>query len=485
MSEKPANENLVHSTEDNSHQETIFTAEPGLLSFVFICIGSGLAPLLIHSSTLGIPAMASELALDARAISWFPLALVIGNAISQFPAARLADRFGRKRFFSLGLCLAGIASLLGGSATTGLIIISARFLQGMGNAIIFATGLALISDLVVESRRSRMLGVYLACCYIGITSGPLLGGVILQHFGWRAVFYFPAPVLLLVAFMCSALLHWERRNAQSGAFDYSGALIYTAVILCIAPALQNITANWATPALCAGLLTLVALTRHQLGKAHPLVEVRLLLENRRFSLVCLSMLGLYSATFSIPFAMTLFLQFVRELDPLHTGFILMLQALCTALAAPLGGRLTAKKGSRNIALAGLLCVTLSMILFATLTRNSPILMTYVALTLAGTGIGLFEPTAMHSGMEVVGETKRGSASALLNSTRMFGAFLGLGVVSISLSIWVGDTIISPIVYESLSLALRCYFGATLLMLTVSGLAIWQLCVNIKGSPGTD
>ena len=113
--------------------------------------------------------MSEDLDMDARAISWFPLALVVGNAVAQFPAGKLGDMFGHNRVFVLGLLIAAAASLMGGIAINGTMVTAARFMQGVGNAAIFATAMALISNIYSAELRGAMTGIYVAIGYLGVT----------------------------------------------------------------------------------------------------------------------------------------------------------------------------------------------------------------------------------------------------------------------------------------------------------------------------
>lgn len=455
--------------------------DPGTrsLSLTVICVGSALAPLLVHSSTLGIPAIARELALDARTLSWFPLATVIGNAMFQFPAARLGDRFGRKRLFALGLLIAALASGLAAMSATGWAIIACRFFQGIGNAIIFATGVALVADIAPESQRTRALGIYMAACYLGITGGPLFGGVVIEHLGWRAVFYLPVPLLVLTSAICFLVLRWEAHGDRERRLDFTGVLIYGIAIACIAPALQDITGRWNAIALGAGLLFLAVFSIDQYRKPHALVDVRLLIHNARFGLACLTVFFVNASTFSIPFVMTLYLQFVRALSPQDTGLVLMLQAILTSVVSPLAGRLCEYFAEHTIAYAGLACVGAGLAVFAALAGSTPIVLVPLALILVGGGLGLFEPLAMNFTLSAIGIEHRGGAAALVNSTRVLGSFVSLGLISAYLSLAVGPVVISAAVRDGLSTSVQWYFLGALVTIALAAFTVARIRATVR------
>ena len=180
------------------------------LSLGIIILGCFMAPLLVHS--LPWPSR-----LSPTTWHWMPVPSAglpwlwsLATLVLCYRLARLGDRFGRKRLFMLGLLLAALASLLGALAQNSLGLMLCRFLQGMGNAIIFGNGLALINGITPIERRGRVTGIYAAFCYLGIVSGPLMGGYVIEHFSWRMVFFLPAPVLLLAALVGTVGLKWER-----------------------------------------------------------------------------------------------------------------------------------------------------------------------------------------------------------------------------------------------------------------------------------
>jgi len=194
------------------------------LSLYVILIGTFIAPLLMHSSTLAVPAIAYELRLDAQTLSWFTLLNVLGNACFVLPAGKLADIYGRRRLFCYGLLVAGIACLFGGFAQNEWMVLTGRFLQGIGGAAIFGSAIALVSSIPPKEQKARVMGIYVAIAYSGIVAGPLFGGVVIKHLDWRWVFYMPAIVLLATAVIGFWFLKWERygdRNSRLRFLDVS------------------------------------------------------------------------------------------------------------------------------------------------------------------------------------------------------------------------------------------------------------------------
>ena len=169
------------------------------LSLLIILLGSFIAPLLLHSATLAIPAIAVELNLSAKQVSSFTLLQVLGSVIFVLPAGKLADKFGRRRIFCLGLLVASISSLLAGIASNDWMMLGSRSLGGVGGALIFASAVALLMSVPPADQKMRVMGIYISVAYLGVVLGPVFGGLVLEFFNWRWVFLIPSIFLLVLS----------------------------------------------------------------------------------------------------------------------------------------------------------------------------------------------------------------------------------------------------------------------------------------------
>ena len=143
------------------------------LSMVVILVGSFIAPLLLHSSTLAIPIIATELRLTADMISLFTLLNVLGNALLILPAGKFADIYGRRKLYCVGVFIAMAACFFSATAGNAFILLLGRFLQGAGGAFIFASSLALVNSIPPEDQKAKLMGIYIAVAYLGVVVGPL------------------------------------------------------------------------------------------------------------------------------------------------------------------------------------------------------------------------------------------------------------------------------------------------------------------------
>lgn len=447
-----------------------------ILAIGSICLSTFLATLLVHSSTIAIPAISRDLGISADQISWLPLGLVLGNAICQFPAARLGERFGKKSIYLAGLYLGILASLLAGIADNSLALIAARFLHGAGNAMIFGAGLALIFDLAPEDKRTAYTGWTTAAAYVGITSGPLVGGIIIEHLSWRWVFLLPAPLFLLTALPGQALLPARETADSKHKLDISGTALYAGAMILLAIALSDVTGDNALLLGGLGCLTMVIFLVHQQNATESLLDLDLMHNNRAFSMATIVIFLFQVTIYSIPYALTLFLQYVHALEPREAGFILMLQAICTVCTTLFTDRLVSRFSYGKVIYAGLATGLAAVVLLALVALSPNLYLPILALVLAGIAAGLIETPLTSLMMGSVGENERGSASATMFTMRMLGAFASVGIISILLGVYLGDMVLSPASSDSLITAIASYFALSTVTL-LAAIVCFRLTVR--------
>ena len=340
------------------------------LSLFVILTGSFLAPLLMHSSTLAIPAIATELRLNAEALSWFTLLNVLGNACLILPAGKLADIYGRRRLFCIGLLISGLSCVLGGMAISSDMILAGRLLQGVGGAFIFGSSMALVSGIPPENQKARVMGIYIAICYMGIVAGPLFGGAILKYLHWRWVFHIPGAILLTTCVVGFGMLNWERygdRNTRLRLLDTS---LYMGSLVLIALAVFRTSQLSGQLMMLFGILLFAGFCWFQSKRRDPLLQVTLFRDNPVYATLGITHLLSYSGILGLPFVATLYLQYIKAIDPQTTGVILLVQALFTAIVAPAGGWMSQRFRVRSILMFGMLVLLAGMVGFATLHANS-------------------------------------------------------------------------------------------------------------------
>lgn len=427
------------------------------LSLAIILIGSFVAPLLMHSSTLAIPAIAAELTLNAEDLSWFTLLNMLGSACLVLPAGKLADIYGRRRIFCFGLLCSALACVMGGVAQSAEILLLGRFAQGVGGAFIFGSAIALVSSLPPEDKKQQVMGIYIAVCYLGIVAGPLFGGVVLEHLHWRWVFYVPAVILLVSTLLGFGLLKWERYGDRDSRLRFLDTALYIFALALMTVAVFRTHQLFGQLLMLAGLLMFVGFCWFQSKRRDPLLQVTLFRDNSIFATLATTHFLTYCGILSLPFTATLYLQYIKALDAQTTGFILIVQAFATALTAPMGGWLVQRVAVRHLLIGGTLIIVAAMTILAFISPEMPLWLIVLSLFLIGLGIGVADTQLIAVTMGSVPERLLGSASATLNGLRTMGGFVGIGVVAYLLGKTIGKQEIVPALYPQLMTALSEFF----------------------------
>jgi MFS family permease len=187
---------------------------------------SFLTPFMGSSVNVALPSIGKEFSMNAVSLSWVVSSYLLSAAVFLVPLGRIADIYGRKRVLTYGIIAFTAFSLLLAISNSPLILISLRVLQGIGSAMIFGTGIAILTSVFPVKERGRALGINVASVYLGLSLGPFLGGILTQHFGWRSIFLVNVPIGLAVISMIFWKLKGEWAEAKGEKFDIAGSIIY-------------------------------------------------------------------------------------------------------------------------------------------------------------------------------------------------------------------------------------------------------------------
>ncbi|MBN1103461.1 MAG: MFS transporter, partial [Deltaproteobacteria bacterium] len=358
-------------------------------ALIVATLTSFMTPFMGSSINLALPSMARELEMDAVLLSWVPTAYLLASAVSLVPFGRVADIHGRKRVFTWGILAFTFFSLLCAMANSAAMLIFLRVLQGIGSAMIFATGIAILTSVFPPQERGRVLGINVAAVYVGLSAGPFLGGLLTEHFTWRSVFLANVPMGLVTLFLVVRRLKAEWAEARGESFDLVGSLIYAGAItamVCGISLLPDLRSLWIT---LGGILALILFVRWE-GKApSPVLNLDLFRANRVFAFSSLAALIHYSATFAVTFLLSLYLQHIKALSAQEAGLILVSQPVIMALFSPLAGRLSDRIEPRIVASTGMALTTVGLFLFISLGESSTVAFVVFRLMLLGLGLALF------------------------------------------------------------------------------------------------
>ncbi|MGA5461964.1 MFS transporter [Mycobacterium sp. NPDC050041] len=398
----------------------------GILTLAVLLIG-------IDGTVLALatPFISRDLGATATEILWIGDIYSFVLASLLITMGSLGDRIGQRKLLLFGATGFGAVSALTAYAPTAELLIAGRALQGVAGATLAPATLALIRSIFADSReRSLAVGIWAATFSAGAALGPVLGGVLLEHFWWGSVFLINVPVMVVLV-AGGLLLLPEHRNPHPGPWDLPSVALSMAGILAVVYAVKETAAHGfrldGAIAAVVGAAALAWFVRRQLRLPSPLIDVRLF-ANRAFSGVVganlLSVLGLSGLVFFL----SQFFQLVKGYGPLQAGLAEVPAALAATVFGVLAGVAVRYLSQRAVLTAGLTMVGLAMATLTLIRPDTPYPQLGVTLFIVGVGLGLAFTVASDVILASVPKERAGAAAAVSETAYELGMALGIAVL---------------------------------------------------------
>lgn len=417
------------------------------------------------SSNIALPTIGTHFGLDAVDLGWIALSYMLATAALVLPMGRLGDIFGRRKVFVTGVAIFTVASALCALPFDFGFLLAARVLQGMGASMQFATGMAMTTSIFPAARRGAALGINTASVYVGLSVGPTLGGWLTHAFGWHSVFWACVPVGAAVLFISTVLLKGEWKDAEGESFDFAGAIVLGAGLICLLLGLTWITkpSGIVLVVSSAALFLVLALIENRV--VHPILNMRLFQGNRAFTFSNIAALINYMATFGVGFLLSLYLQNIRGLTPQAAGTILLTQPIVQAIFSPLAGRLSDRVEPTILASLGMAVTAGGLLALSFMTVDTGLPLIVAALMTLGAGFAMFSSPNTNAVMRSLPRKWFGIGSATLSTMRIVGQIMSLGIATVMFSVMLGNAKIDQSVrsefMEGISLTFRIFGGLCL------------------------
>ena len=428
-----------------------------LPALIIASISSFLTPFMVSSVNIALPAVGKQFNTDAVILSWVATSYLLAASVSLVPFGKLADIYGRKKVFLSGQIIITITSLLAAISVSAPMLIVFRIFQGVGGAMVFATGIAILTSVYPPRERGKVLGIVVAAVYIGLSCGPFFGGWLTQHFSWRSIFLINVPLGLSIILLVVWKLKGEWTGAEGDKFDLTGSVIYGLAIVAVMYGITIIPSLASIGFILAGILALAVFVKWENRAKYPVFEVNLFIENKTFAFSCLAALINYSATFAVAFLLSLYLQYIKGLAPQGAGVVLIAQPIVMAVLSPLAGKLSDKIEPRVIASLGMVLTTLGLIILALVNHHTTLLFIVISLMVLGFGFALFSSPNMNAIMGSVSKKHYGIASGSVGTMRLLGQMLSMGIATLVIALYIGRVPITPDLYPLLISSVRITF----------------------------
>lgn len=405
-------------------------------------LSSFLTPFMGSAINVALPAIAKELSMNALSLSWVASSFILAAAITLIPMGRLADIHGRRIVFLYGAAIFTVSSLLCTWTPTQAFLIAARAIQGIGGAMIFSTGTAMLISAYPAGERGRFLGINITAVYVGLTIGPFIGGWVTQYLGWRYIFLFTALLGVMIIFITAALVEKDASERKKEPFDFAGSVLYAIALFAIMYGFSLLPGWNAGLLIGGGVLCLICFVFQQLKHPFPLLHLRLFLDNKVFAFSNLAALINYSATFVVTFLLSLYLQNIKLLTPFQAGLTLIAAPAVQALISPFAGRLSDRFEPQIIASIGMGITVTGLVQLIFLNGGTSINYVLFCLVLLGVGFAFFSTPNVNATMSAVEKRYYGVASATLATMRLMGQMISMGITMLVFAVILGSKPIS-------------------------------------------
>jgi EmrB/QacA subfamily drug resistance transporter len=412
-------------------------------TLVAVCLGTFMLLLDITIVNVALPDIQHALNSSFSDLQWIVDAYALTLAAFLLTAGSLADMYGRRLLYLIGLAIFTCASVLCGFATSTLMLQLSRAVQGVGGAIMFAVSLALLADAFRGKDRGVAFGVWGAITGLAVAIGPLLGGILTTGISWRWIFFVNAPIGV-VALAISMRKVSESREARASRPDWPGFVLFTVALASLIYALiesneRSFTNSLVLSCFALSAVLLVAFVLVERAGSHPMFDLQLF-RLPTFSGGLVAAFGLSASIFSMLLYLVLYLQDILGYSALATGVRFMVLSVAILLSATVAGRLSSHVPVRLLIGPGLLLVGASLLLMRGLDATSSWTHLIPGMIVGGIGVGLVNPPLASTAVSVVPPQRAGMASGINSTFRQVGIATGIALLGSLFSNKVRDEV---------------------------------------------
>ena len=380
---------------------------------------------------VALPSIQRALHASVSGLQWTADAYTVVIACLLMLSGSLADRFGRRRVFQIGLVAFSLGSLLCSLAPSLGWLIAFRGLQAIGGSMLNPVAMSIIVNTFTDrADRARAIGVWGSVAGLSLASGPVLGGLLVSGFGWRSIFWITVPVGL-IAIVLTQRFAPESRAEQPRRLDPPGQLLVIALLGCLtAGIIEGPRSGWGSAPIitlfAVAVLAAIALVVVESRRREPLIDMRYF-RSAPFSGAALIAVVALAALGGFLFLNTLYLQDVRGFSALHAGLLTIPMAAMLGVFATVSGRLVASRGPRLALIVSGVLIAVGAGLLIGLSAHTAVWYLIVAYLVFGAGAGLVSTPMTNTAMSGMPRDQAGVAGAIVSTCRQTGAAVGVAV----------------------------------------------------------
>ncbi len=399
-------------------------------------LGTVSAVLTTTTVNVAFPDIMGAFGIGQDRAQWLSTGALAGMTVGMLLSAWLIDNFGQRKTFvgALGIFIAAL--VLAGLSPNDLVLIFARVAQGVIAGLLQSLAMFTLFTVFPPKRRGTAMGLFSISVILGPAIGPTIGGILIEHFSWRYVFYIAIPFSVAGMLLGSLFMPERDETARRAQFDWPGFLLLCATMWCLLIGLSNGQREGWQSNFVLGLLALsaaagIGLVVWELRAPRPLVDLRVLASGQFTAAACVAVifgLGMFGSVYLVP----LFVQTIQGLTPLASGLLLMPGGLLLGLFMPLGGYLSDRLPPRALIVTGLLCFAASTYWMGGVDTNTSFWGMAFWVVVSRLGLALIKPTLNLAALNALGPTQLAQGAGMINFSRQLGGAFGVNLLSVYL-----------------------------------------------------
>ena len=402
---------------------------------VFVAfITSFFAVFLSNGIIIGVPAIAKDFAMNNVIQNWIPTIFFLVMAVCTVPAGQISGKFGVKKSLLAGIIIYLIGSLgacLSFSTESFLVF---RIMQGAGVAFLNVSAMAMVVQAVKPQNRGKALGFTVTGIYLATSFSPVACGFLVHNLGWRAMFYFVIPFLVLCIILLLVKIPQEWKTYEDQPIDKFGSILWGIGILMFIYGFTSLINIQGVIITIIGLIILAIFVFYELKQASPVFNMNLF-KNKKFTSSNIAAICSYLAVMAITTILNYHFQYVRGWNAQTSGAILIITPILMALIAPNSGRLSDRMHPQKLAALGIGIAAVALAILTFVNRDTPVYVVVIAMILQGIGMGLFSTPNTNAIMSSVPPKYAPTASASQATMRTIGQTMSLGLLTLVFA-WV-------------------------------------------------
>ena len=428
-------------------------------------ITSFFAVFLSNGIIIGVPAIAQEFVMNNVIQNWIPTIFFLVVAVFTVPAGQISGKFGVKKSLLAGIIvylLGSLGSVLSFSTEIFLIF---RVIQGAGVAFLNVSAMAMVVQAVKPQNRGKALGFTVTGVYLATSLSPVICGFLVHNLGWRSMFYFVIPFLVLCIILMILKIPKEWKTYEKQPIDTIGSILWGIGILAFIYGFTSLINIQGIILTVIGIIILFIFGFYELKQKSPVFNMNLF-KNLKFTSSNIAALCSYLAIMVVTTILNYHFQYVRGWNAQMSGLILIITPILMAIIAPNAGRLSDRIHPQKLAAIGIGIAAIALAILTFLTDKTPLYIVVLAMILQGIGMGMFSSPNMNAIMSSVPPKYAPTASASQATMRTIGQTMSLGLLTLIFALVMGNLKLSSqysgmIIQASQSICLICTVACVL------------------------